>query len=63
MPDEKLRKLDEIRNDPHVNLGYFKDRTKEWVSVSGRARIVEDRARSATGKAPKVGEVERVEMR
>jgi len=38
-------KLDEIRNDPHVNLGYFKDRTKEWVSVSGRARVVDDRAK------------------
>lgn len=38
-------KLDELRNDPHVNLAYFKDRTKEWVSVSGRARIVDDRAK------------------
>lgn len=36
-------KLDEIRNDAHVNLSYYKDRTREWVSVSGRARIVEDR--------------------
>ena len=38
-------KLDEIRNDPHVNLGYYKDRTREWISVSGKARIVEDRAK------------------
>ena len=38
-------KLDEIRHDPHVNLGYYKDRTREWVSVSGKARIVEDRAK------------------
>jgi general stress protein 26 len=38
-------KLDEIRNDAQVNLAYFKDRTKEWVSVSGRARVVEDRAK------------------
>ena len=36
-------KLDEIRNEAQVNLAYFKDRTKEWVSVSGRAKIVEDR--------------------
>jgi general stress protein 26 len=36
-------KLDEIRNDAHVNLAYFKDRTKEWVSVSGTAKIVDDR--------------------
>jgi general stress protein 26 len=38
-------KLDEIRHDSHVNLGYYKDRTREWVSVSGTARIVEDRAK------------------
>jgi general stress protein 26 len=38
-------KLEELRNDSHVNLAYYKDRTREWVSVSGRARIVEDRAK------------------
>ena len=36
-------KLDEIRHDSNVNLSYFKNRTKEWISVSGRARIVRDR--------------------
>lgn len=36
-------KLIEIGEDPHVNLAYYKDRTREWVSVSGRARIVDDR--------------------
>ena len=39
---EKIR---EIRHDPHVNLSYYKDRTREWVSVAGTARIVEDRAK------------------
>ena len=38
-------KLDEIRFDPHVNLAYYKDRTREWVSVSGKAKIVDDRAK------------------
>lgn len=38
-------KLVEIGDDPHVNLAYYKDRTREWVSVSGRARIVDDRAK------------------
>jgi general stress protein 26 len=38
-------KLDELRHDAQVNLAYFKDRTKEWVSVSGRAKIVEDRGK------------------
>jgi general stress protein 26 len=36
-------KLIEIGDDPQVNLAYYKDRTREWVSVSGRARIVDDR--------------------
>lgn len=45
-------KLDELRHDSHVNLAYFKDRTKEWVSVSGRARIVEDRAKVRELYAP-----------
>ena len=38
-------KIDEIRDDPHVNLAFFKDRTKEWVSVSGLAKIVDDRTK------------------
>ena len=38
-------KLEEIAHDPQVNLAYYKDRTREWVSVSGRARAVEDRAK------------------
>jgi pyridoxamine 5'-phosphate oxidase like protein len=29
--------------DPHVNLSYYKDRTREWVSVSGIASITHDR--------------------
>jgi general stress protein 26 len=36
-------KLIEIGDDPHVNLSYYKDRTREWVSVSATARIVDDR--------------------
>ena len=38
-------KLDEIAGDPNVNLAYYKDSTKEWVSVAGVARIVRDRSR------------------
>jgi general stress protein 26 len=36
-------KLREIEFDPHVNLSYYKDRTREWVSVSGIATISRDR--------------------
>lgn len=38
-----MSKLDEIEYDPHVNLGYYKDRTREFVSVSGIARITQER--------------------
>jgi len=39
----KADKVREIRKDPHVNLAYFKDRTREWISVSGIAKLVDDR--------------------
>jgi general stress protein 26 len=38
-------KLVEIENDPHVNLTYFRERTKEWVSVSGLAAASRHRPR------------------
>jgi general stress protein 26 len=40
-----MPKLVDIQNDPHVNLAYYKDRTAEWVSVSGVASISRDRQR------------------
>jgi len=36
-------KLEELEDDPHVNLAYYKDRTREWVSVSGTAQLSQDR--------------------
>lgn len=36
-------KLDELLVDPHVNLAFYKDRTREWVSVSGTAIVSRDR--------------------
>ncbi|MBV8519438.1 MAG: pyridoxamine 5'-phosphate oxidase family protein [Acidobacteria bacterium] len=38
-------KLAELAHDPNVNLGYYKDRTREWISVAGKARVVDDRAK------------------
>lgn len=38
-------KLREIETDPHVNLSYYKDRTREWISVSGTASLSRDRAK------------------
>ena len=36
-------KLEDLAHDPHVNVGYYKDRTREWVSVAGIAKISRDR--------------------
>ena len=40
---EGTDKLRDIAADPHVNLSYYKDRTREWVSVSGIASVSRDR--------------------
>jgi general stress protein 26 len=39
------QKLRDIAADPHVNLSYYTDRTREWVSVSGLASITRDRGK------------------
>jgi general stress protein 26 len=36
-------KLAEVEFDPHVNVSFYKDRTREWISVSGLARLSRDR--------------------
>ena len=41
---ESTHKLDELANDPHVNLAYYQDRTREWISVAGIARTSRDLA-------------------
>src|ERR1044072_5984182 len=42
---EDTPKLRDLAADPHVNLSYYKDRTREWISISGIARISRDRAK------------------
>lgn len=42
--DVETDKIDELEFDRNVNLSYYRDRTKEWVSVSGTARISQDRS-------------------
>jgi general stress protein 26 len=37
-------KLADIAADPHVGLSYYKDRTREWISVSGVASISHNRS-------------------
>src|SRR5689334_11160893 len=41
--DKHTPKVAEIRADKNINLAYFRNRTKEWISVSGIAKIVRDR--------------------
>jgi general stress protein 26 len=41
---DSTAKLNELENDPHVNLAYYKDRTREWISVAGLAKVSRDRA-------------------
>jgi general stress protein 26 len=33
----------ELRADPHLNLAFYKDRTREYVSVTGTAALSDDR--------------------
>lgn len=40
---EGTQKLRDLAADPHLNLSYYKDRTREWISVSGIARVTSDR--------------------
>ena len=49
---EETAKLANLEADPHVNLAYYKDRTREWVSVSGLATLSRDRAKIRELYAP-----------
>jgi general stress protein 26 len=41
--DISSHKLDELENDPHVNLAYYNVKSREWVSVAGTATVTQDR--------------------
>jgi general stress protein 26 len=49
---EGSAKLADLAQDAHVNLSYYKDGTREWISVSGTASISRDRARIRELYAP-----------
>lgn len=44
---EGTAKLADLEADPHVNLAYYNADSREWVSVSGIARITRDRRKIA----------------
>jgi general stress protein 26 len=50
--EEGSGKLRDLEFDPHVNLSYYKDRTREWISVSGLAGISRDRQKIRELYAP-----------
>lgn len=37
-------KTDELEANPKVGVSFYKDTTGEWVSISGNAEVVTDRA-------------------
>ena len=41
----ETEKLDELESEPNVNLAYYDMKSREYVSVSGRARLVKDKAK------------------
>lgn len=43
MTNVEAHKLDDLMSDPHVNLAYYNDRSREWVSVAGIATVSTDR--------------------
>jgi general stress protein 26 len=43
--DRNTGKIDELRQHPQVCLSYAKPGDNQWVSVSGRATVVDDRAK------------------
>jgi general stress protein 26 len=43
MTTTETHKLEELERDPNVNLAFYRDRTREWVSVSGTAILSQDR--------------------
>jgi general stress protein 26 len=45
--DASAFKVDEIKNEPQVNLAYYNQKSREYVSVSGAARVSNDRAKIA----------------
>ena len=42
---DKSGKIKELQNDNHVNLGYINEDDNLYVSVAGRAELVEDKAK------------------
>ena len=42
---EGTAKLTDLKHDQHINLTYYREKNREWVSVSGTAMVSRDRAK------------------
>jgi general stress protein 26 len=42
---EGSAKVADLQHDPHLNLSYYRNSNREWVSVSGLATLSRDRAK------------------
>jgi general stress protein 26 len=40
---DDTQKVEELEEEPNVNISYYKDSTREWISVSGMAHVSRDR--------------------
>jgi len=49
---EGTAKLRDLEADPHINLAYYNDSTREWISVSGLATLSRDREKIRELYAP-----------
>jgi general stress protein 26 len=43
MTNAESEKFEDLAVDPHVNVSFYRDRTREWVSVSRQAILSKDR--------------------
>lgn len=42
---EGTAKIRDLENDPHLNVSFYRDRTREWISVSGVGVLSRDRSK------------------
>lgn len=49
---DQTDKLHDLEYDPHVNVAYYKDSSREWISIAGLAKISRERGTIAALWAP-----------
>lgn len=49
---EGTAKIRDLENDPHLNVSFYKDRTREWISISGVGVLSRERGKIRELYAP-----------